>query len=148
MRETLLTQTSSNCTAIFSEMTTLLDVPTYLLSECNCWRIRGISTILSINIILRTPIIYHHSQAYNCEPPSDIVKCDVCSPRTLGISILTCSADERPPTWIIWDYSHIQGMVLAGGEFGGPDRTMFELCKYITIPCSSRHTMGAGSIKL
>jgi len=51
------------------------------------------------------------------------------------------NADERQQTWIIHDYSHIQGMVLTGGEFGG-DRTMFELCKYITIPCLFRYTMG------
>jgi len=33
------------------------------------------------------------------KPPSNIVKCDICSPRTYEINILTRKADE--PTWII-----------------------------------------------
>ena len=40
---TLLTQIKSTCRAILSEMAALLNASTYLLFECHCWKIRGIS---------------------------------------------------------------------------------------------------------
>jgi len=64
-----LTQTSSNYRTVFSEMTAPVIISTYLLSKCQRWiYTRTRSVILSINIsLVRTPIVYHCSEACNCE---------------------------------------------------------------------------------
>jgi hypothetical protein len=63
--------------------------------------------------VVRTPIVYHCSQACNCKTYQGLNE-TVFSPRTLEIAACTKITDYRPQTWIIWDYGHIQGIDISG----------------------------------
>jgi hypothetical protein len=127
-----LTQISSICNNILSELAVLAITSTHLLSECQYWKYY--ENISRFETLSCSPQSYTTTtQAETAKPQVDVrSKHYRLIQQTYTILYKNTWNDERPPTGIIWDEGHIRGMGVSEWWWGVND-----LVSIIEIPPSS-----------